>query len=149
MPQAIVDSNLSLADLSTRKPFLDAEARPVASVDELRRIVLDHSAQTPRVLQLNTPSFEVYFGTGCAVSFIECINFQTGQARFPVVESPPFDIALDSIVFDGGYEQLTPPTTVLLAMVDVMRLLLHVAEHDALPDDVQWKLTPDWYAGGT
>ena len=149
VPQTIVDSTLSLADLSTRKPFRDAEPRPIADVGELRRVVVDYSTQTPRVLQLSTPTFEVYFGTGCAVSFIECVNFKSGQARYPILNAPDFDFAPGTFVFDGGYEQLTPPPTVWLSMVDVLRLLLHVAEHDAVPDDVEWKLTPDWYAGGT
>ena len=144
-----MDSTLSLADLSTRKPLQDAEFRSIADVDELRRLVADYSTESPRVLQLNTPKFEVYFGTGCAVSFIECVNFNSGQARYPIIKAPPFDIAPGTIVFDGGYEQLTPPPIVWLSMVDVLRLLVHVAEHDAVPDDVEWELTPDWYAGGT
>ena len=129
-------------DLSTKRPFHDCETHPVGDGDELRQIVDSFSNEPPRILKLKTSKFEVYFGVGTDPSFIECFNWETGQAKYPVPENllsnsnPP--------TFTSEFETLTPPICVLWPFSDVWQIVEFLMLHDELPADYKWELTPDW-----
>lgn len=131
-------------DLSTKQPFRDAEQHCVEDTVAFREIVDGYSARKPRILKLRTRNFDVYFGVGTDPSFIECFNWNTGQAKYPVPRQliakckPP--------TFTNSFETATPPTSVLWPFDDVWKIVTHVMCHDELPLEYKWDLTPDWDA---
>ena len=141
-PARMVEMNFYYEDLSTKRPFHDAEQHAVEDAEQFAGIVHSFLNRNPRILKLRTANHDVYFGVGTDPSFIECFNWETGQAKYPKPENSLSDAKPPT--FSNEFETATPPTQVLLPFSEVWKIVECLMRHDDLPSQYNWEPSLDW-----
>jgi len=131
-----------LEDMSTKLPFKDPIQHQFSNRIELHRLIEHLGGSNPKILRLSTKSIEASFGIDTDPSFVECFEWNVGQAKY-AKSARPFETE-NGPVFKNAFKIQKPPKDVLLPYNDVMKIIEFLVDFDKLPEEYQWNLSIDW-----